>query len=92
MGDEPRFSRTFLNDCLIAASAGEHGFVLVTRNLRDFETIQRVEPGVEHVPPWPSEPYDMSVSCPLAGGAAGSRRGPVDWSLRPLWPESSLSS
>lgn len=49
------FSRSFLNGCLIAASAREHGFVLVTRNLGDFEKIQRVEPRLEYVPPWPGE-------------------------------------
>lgn len=47
------FSRSFLNDCLIAASAGEHGFVLVTRNSRDFDLIEEVEPGFEHTAPWP---------------------------------------
>ncbi|MBI4544683.1 MAG: type II toxin-antitoxin system VapC family toxin, partial [Gemmatimonadetes bacterium] len=48
-----RFSRSFLNHCIIAASAREHGFVLVTRQAADFELIRRVEPGFEHVPPWP---------------------------------------
>lgn len=47
------FSRSFLNDCLIAASAREHGFALITRNTADFELIRRVEPGLEHFPPWP---------------------------------------
>lgn len=47
------FSRSFLNDCLIAASAREHGFVLVTRNATDFERIQRVEPSLEYARPWP---------------------------------------
>jgi predicted nucleic acid-binding protein len=47
------FSRSFLHDCLIAASAREHGFVLITRNAADFELIGQVEPGLEHVPPWP---------------------------------------
>lgn len=44
--------RSFLNDCLIAASARDHGLVVVTDNLRDFELIRTVEP-VEVVPPWP---------------------------------------
>lgn len=44
--------RSFLNDCLIAASARDHGLVVVTDNLRDFELIRTVEP-VEAVPPWP---------------------------------------
>jgi predicted nucleic acid-binding protein len=47
------FSRSFLNDCLIAASAREHGFVLVTNNTRDFALIQQVEPSVEFTPAWP---------------------------------------
>ena len=47
------FSRSFLNDCLIAASARELGFILVTRNTRDLELIRRVEPRLEYAPPWP---------------------------------------
>ncbi|MGH2598801.1 MAG: type II toxin-antitoxin system VapC family toxin [Gemmatimonadales bacterium] len=47
------FSRSFLNDCLIAASAREHGFVLVTRNTTDFALIGQVEPRLEYTPPWP---------------------------------------
>lgn len=48
-----RFSRSFLNDCLIAASAREHGFIVVTRNTRDFALIRGVERRLEFVPPWP---------------------------------------
>jgi len=48
------FSRSFLNDCLIAASAREQGFFLVTRNVKDFELIERVEPGLAYAPPWPT--------------------------------------
>jgi predicted nucleic acid-binding protein len=47
------FSRSFLNDCLIAASARDHGFVLVTRNTGDFALIGRVERGIRWQPPWP---------------------------------------
>ena len=47
------FKRSFLNDCLIAASAREHGFILVTRNTAEFALIQEVEPGVEYMAPWP---------------------------------------
>lgn len=47
------FGRSFLNDCLIAASAREHGFILVTRNTKDFALIQRIEPDLRYVPPWP---------------------------------------
>ena len=49
------FTRSFLNDCLLAASAREQGFVLVTRNARDFDVIERVERGFRHVAPWPRE-------------------------------------
>jgi predicted nucleic acid-binding protein len=47
------FRRSFLNDCLLAASVREHGFVLVTRNTADFDLIRSIEP-VEVVPPWPA--------------------------------------
>ena len=47
------FSRSFLNDCLIAASARDHGFILVTRNAGDFALISRVERGIRYQPPWP---------------------------------------
>jgi predicted nucleic acid-binding protein len=45
--------RSFLNDCLLAASAREHGFTLVTDNPRDFDLIRTVAP-VDVVPPWPT--------------------------------------
>jgi predicted nucleic acid-binding protein len=44
--------RSFLNDCLIAASAREIGFVVVSDNTKDFDLIRTVEP-VDVVPPWP---------------------------------------
>lgn len=44
--------RSFLNDCLIAASAREHGLVVVTDNTRDFDLIRTVL-HIECVPPWP---------------------------------------
>jgi predicted nucleic acid-binding protein len=47
------FTRGFLDDCLIAASAREHGFTLVTRNTKDFALIRRVEPQLQYAPPWP---------------------------------------
>jgi predicted nucleic acid-binding protein len=47
------FTRSFLNDCLIAASAREQGFTVVTRDTRDFARVREVEPGVRFVPPWP---------------------------------------
>src|SRR5690606_28606611 len=43
----------FLNECVLAASAREHGFVLVTRNTRDFERIATVEP-MEFTAPGPA--------------------------------------
>jgi predicted nucleic acid-binding protein len=46
------FSRSFVNDCVIAASAREFGFVLVTENKRDFDLIATVAP-FDYAPPWP---------------------------------------
>lgn len=46
-------SRSFANDCVIAASAHETGFVLVTADSRDFDVIATVSP-FEFVPPWPA--------------------------------------
>ncbi len=48
------FSRSFLNDCLIAATARDHGLILVTRNTADFALISRVERGIHYQPPWPT--------------------------------------
>ena len=48
-------ARSFVNDCLLAASAREHGFVLVTRNTEDFALIRSVE-SAEVVSPWPASP------------------------------------
>ncbi len=45
--------RSFLNDCLIAASAREQGLTVVTENARDFELIASVLP-VDVVAPWPA--------------------------------------
>ena len=47
------FGRSFLNDCLVAASARDHGFILVTRNTGDFALISKVERGIRFQPPWP---------------------------------------
>jgi predicted nucleic acid-binding protein len=46
-------SRSFVNDCVLAASAREHGFVLITENTRDFDRIATVAP-FDHVLPWPT--------------------------------------
>lgn len=44
--------RSFLNDCLLAASSREYGFVLITRNASDFDLIRSIEP-MDVLPPWP---------------------------------------
>jgi predicted nucleic acid-binding protein len=44
--------RSLLNDLLIAASARDHGFILVTDNGRDFQLVEHILP-LEFVPPWP---------------------------------------
>jgi predicted nucleic acid-binding protein len=46
-------SRSFVNDCVLAASAREFGFVLVTANTRDFDLIATVS-SFDHQPPWPT--------------------------------------
>lgn len=46
------FGRSFFNDCVMAASAREDGFVLITANARDFARIAAVEP-LEWEEPWP---------------------------------------
>lgn len=46
-------ARSFMNDCLIAASARENGFTLVTENARDYEMIATVLP-LGFTSPWPS--------------------------------------
>lgn len=45
--------KSLVNDCLIAASARDHGFVLVTDNTRDFALLNDYLP-IEFVPPWPT--------------------------------------
>jgi predicted nucleic acid-binding protein len=47
--------RSFLNDCLLATSAREHGYTLITDNTRDFDLIRTVA-DVDVVPPWPERP------------------------------------
>lgn len=46
-------STSFFNDCLIAASAREHGYTVVTHNLGDFAIIARIEPQLAFVAPLP---------------------------------------
>jgi predicted nucleic acid-binding protein len=47
------FGRSFVNDCLLAASCQERGATLITLNTRDFELIRNVEP-VNVAAPWPN--------------------------------------
>jgi len=46
-------ARGLFHDCLLAAGAREHGYILVTHNTRDFELIERVLPGLRYTPPFP---------------------------------------
>lgn len=46
-------ARGFRNDCLLAASAREHAFTIVTNNLRDFRLIATVETKLRIAAPWP---------------------------------------
>jgi predicted nucleic acid-binding protein len=48
----PGITRSLVNDCLIAASASEQGFTLVTENLKDFERLAPLLP-IDFVAPWP---------------------------------------
>jgi predicted nucleic acid-binding protein len=48
-----RVKAGFFNDCLLAASAREQGFTLVTWNRADFDMISRVEPALRAVTPFP---------------------------------------
>jgi predicted nucleic acid-binding protein len=47
------FKRSFLNDCLLAASCREVGATLVTLNQEDFELIRQVL-RFEFTEPWPN--------------------------------------
>jgi len=46
-------TKAFSNDILLALSCREAGMTLVTRNVRDFQRIQRVVP-FRFVEPWPA--------------------------------------
>ena len=46
------FTRSFLNDALLAASCREEGLTLITANTRDFTRLRLVE-RFEFVAPWP---------------------------------------
>jgi len=47
------FGRSFVNDCLLAASCREEGMAVITRNARDFALIREVEQ-FEVLEPWPA--------------------------------------
>lgn len=51
---EPGITRSFFHDCLLAVSAREEGFTIVTDNGKDFELINSVE-RVSFVAPWPGQ-------------------------------------
>ena len=46
------FSRSFLNDVLLAVSCREAGAILITTNLADFTRIRAIEP-FRFLAPWP---------------------------------------
>ena len=48
----PGVTKSLVNDCLIAASARDNGFVLVTENEKDFRLVRPILP-LEFVRPWP---------------------------------------
>lgn len=53
-------TKSLVNDCLIAASARDHGFVLVTDNTKDFELVRTILP-IEFVRPWPAPATTTSL-------------------------------
>lgn len=53
MSPGPGIKRSFANDCLIAASAADDDFVLITDNVGDFELLAGILP-LTHVRPWPA--------------------------------------
>jgi predicted nucleic acid-binding protein len=52
--EETGATKSFFNDCLIAASAREHGLAVVTDNRKDFELIGTVE-RIQVLAPWPGQ-------------------------------------
>jgi predicted nucleic acid-binding protein len=50
----PGIRRSLVNDCLIAATAQEEEFVLITDNAADFELLAPVLP-MKQVDPWPAD-------------------------------------
>ena len=55
------FKRSFLNDCLLAASCREVGATLISLNREDFELIRKVL-RFEFTEPWPDLAFD-TVRC-----------------------------
>ena len=47
------FGRSFVNDCVLAASCRDDGMVLITSNVADFSLIKKVL-DVQVVHPWPT--------------------------------------
>lgn len=52
--EETGATKSFFNDCLLAASAREYGLAVVTDNRKDFELIGTVE-RVQILAPWPGQ-------------------------------------
>jgi predicted nucleic acid-binding protein len=48
-----RVKPSFFNDCLLAATAREHGHAIITFNRDDFELIALVEPSVRAIAAFP---------------------------------------
>jgi predicted nucleic acid-binding protein len=46
------FKRSFMNDCILAASCREEGITLITNNREDFDLIRKVMP-FQVAAPWP---------------------------------------
>jgi predicted nucleic acid-binding protein len=46
-------SLSFFNDCLLAASARDEGYTIVTHNVRDYSLIAKAEPHFSFVRPFP---------------------------------------
>jgi predicted nucleic acid-binding protein len=63
----------FFNDCLIAATAREHGHAIVTQNRQDFELISLVEPAVRTLPPYPSSCTPRHHNAPQRHSAPAHR-------------------
>jgi predicted nucleic acid-binding protein len=54
LGPGPGIRSSLVNDCLIAATAQDEDFVLITDNPNDFEMLAGVLP-MKHALPWPKD-------------------------------------